>query len=275
MESCRNLTEMVKTSDICVAVATHKAYRMPEDAVYLPLQVGKALHPDVDLGFHVDDTGENISELNGYFSELTGLYWMWKNCDAPYKGLVHYRRHFRTGHPVRGKDRFARIASGEDIASALEKADIVLPSERNYYIESIYSHYAHTFHADQLDETRVVLQEMCPEYVQAFDNEMQGSKAHLFNMFVMKREYFNAYCAWLFPILFEMIQRIDPSSYNDAFQARYPGRISERLLDTWLYTNNYPYSELAVISPEPVNWVKKGTSFLAAKFTGKKYESSF
>lgn len=35
--------------DICIAVATHKAYRMPEDSMYLPLQVGKALHPDVDL----------------------------------------------------------------------------------------------------------------------------------------------------------------------------------------------------------------------------------
>lgn len=50
--------------DICIAVATHKAYRMPEDSMYLPLQVGKALHPDVDLGFACDNTGDNISDRN-------------------------------------------------------------------------------------------------------------------------------------------------------------------------------------------------------------------
>lgn len=58
--------------DICIAVATHKAYRMPEDSMYLPLQVGKALHPDVDLGFACDNTGDNISDRNAYYSERTG-----------------------------------------------------------------------------------------------------------------------------------------------------------------------------------------------------------
>ena len=81
-------------SDITVAVATHKAYRMPIDGVYMPLQVGRALHPNVDLGMTCDNTGDNISQLNAQYSELTGLYWMWKNCDADYQGLVHYRRHF-------------------------------------------------------------------------------------------------------------------------------------------------------------------------------------
>ena len=43
----------------------------------------------------------------------------------------------------------------------------------------------------------------------------------------------------------------------------------------WLVTNGISYSELPVVSPEPVDWVKKGSSFLAAKFLGKKYERSF
>ena len=47
------------------------------------------------------------------------------------------------------------------------------------------------------------------------------------------------------------------------------------MLDPWLITNGISYSELPVVSPEPVDWVKKGSSFLAAKFLGKKYEGSF
>lgn len=72
----------------------HKPYRTPDDPAYLPLHVGTALHPDVLPGIQGDDEGDNISRLNASYSELTALYWMWKNCDADYKGLVHYRRLF-------------------------------------------------------------------------------------------------------------------------------------------------------------------------------------
>ncbi|MFT9232317.1 MAG: glycosyl transferase, partial [Bifidobacterium sp.] len=61
----------------------------------------------------------------------------------------------------------------------------------------------------------------------------------------------------------------------NAFPSRYPGSISERLLDVWLLTNNYAYAELPVVSTEPVNWWKKGTSFIRAKLGGKGYDASF
>ena len=104
-------------SDITVAVATHKAYRMPIDGVYMPLQVGRALHPNVDLGMTCDNTGDNISQLNAQYSELTGLYWMWKNCDADYQGLVHYRRHFAKNDSAKRhgdeNERFSCIAGNK------------------------------------------------------------------------------------------------------------------------------------------------------------------
>jgi len=71
-----------------------------------------------------------------------------------------------------------------------------------------------------------------------------------------------------------LTKHVDPSQY-DAFGARYPGRVSELLLDIWLKTKGYSYTELPVISMEPVNWWKKGTGFLLAKFAGKKYSKSF
>ena len=60
-----------------------------------------------------------------------------------------------------------------------------------------------------------------------------------------------------------------------AFQARVIGRLSERLLDTWMDVTGTPYVEVPVKSMERTNWLKKGSSFLAAKFVGKKYEKSF
>lgn len=261
---------------ITIAVATHKPYRMPDDPMYLPLHVGAALHPDMLTDMTGDDTGDNISERNGYYSELTGLYWLWKNCDADYKGLVHYRRHLGSTRGSRrfARDRFERIIGSEEMREILRGTDIVVAKRRNYYIETVYSHYSHTFHAEQFDECRNVLSDLQPEYIPAWDRLMASRSAHIFNMFVMRHDLFDAYCTWMFPILFELECRLPPEGY-DAFNARYLGRVSERLLDPWLETNGYAYAELPVANPEPVNWFKKGTGFLLAKFGGKKYEKSF
>lgn len=261
---------------ITIAVATHKAYRMPEDPMYLPLHVGTALHPDILTEMTGDNTGDNISDRNGYYSELTGLYWLWKNCNADYKGLVHYRRHLGSTHFAQrhAHDRFDRIIRTDEMREILHHSDIVVAKRRNYYIETVRSHYAHTFHIEQFDKCRNVLLDLCPDYVPAWDHLMESRSAHIFNMFVMKHDLFDAYCAWMFPILFELEKRLPPAQY-DAFDARYLGRVSERLLDPWLATNKYMFTELPTVSPEPVDWIKKGTGFLLAKFVGKKYTKSF
>ena len=262
--------------EIKIVVATHKPYRMPDDPMYLPLHVGAALHPDVCEGMQGDDTGDNISVKNPYLCELTGLYWLWKNVDADYKGLVHYRRHLGSADSARrrAKDPFDRLVGLEELTSLLADTGIVVAKRRNYYIETVYGHYAHTFDAAQFDACRDVLSETEPGYVSAWDGLMRSRGAHIFNMFVMREDFFDSYCEFVFDVLAELEKRIDPAQY-DAFGARYLGRVSERLLDPWLDTNGYRYEELPVVSPEPVDWVAKGKGFLAAKFLGKKYGKSF
>ena len=96
----------------------------------------------------------------------------------------------------------------------------------------------------------------------------------MFNMFIMKKDILNDYCNWLFDILFELEKRVDNTKY-DAFHGRFYGRVSELLLDVWINKNNIKYEEVKVIDMQKVNWVQKGLSFLKAKFTGVKYQSSF
>ena len=239
--------------------------------MYLPLQVGA--EGKNDLGYEKDNTKDNISLKNPYFCELTGLYWAWKNLKEDYIGLAHYRRHFAS-KKINKKDLFNSVLTKEEASKLLNNTDIIVPKKRNYYIENLYSHYEHTMYIEPLDITGQILQERYPEYMLEFDKLKTRRSAHMFNMFIMKKDKLDEYCTWLFDILFELEKRVDNSKY-DSFHARFYGRVSELLLDVWLNTKGYSYKEVKVISMEKVNWWKKGTSFLKAKFKGQKYGKSF
>lgn len=253
-----------------VIIATHKKYEMPKYKSYLPVHVGK--EGKDDIGFKGDNTGNNISKKNPYFCELTGMYWAWKNLKADYIGLAHYRRHFKGN--TKSKNKFEQVLSDKEIEKLLKKNDIVLPKKREYYIENLYSHYEHTLHIETLDITGEIIKEKYPKYMKEFELLKKRTSAHMFNMFIMKKEIMDDYCKWLFDILFELEKRIDTSKY-DSFHARFYGRVSELLLDVWLNTNGHKYVEVPLLNMEKVNWWKKGTSFLKAKFLGKKYDKSF
>jgi hypothetical protein len=204
-----------------------------------------------------DNTGGNISALNASYSELTGLYWLWKNCDAQYKGLSTIVGFWGPWTRQREKDPYEKLVDGPELFSLLSEKDMALAKQRNYYIEMVYDHYSHTLDGSQLDKTRSVIEESCPEYLAAWDNLMKSTRVHVFNMFVMPANLFDSYCAWPFPLLEALGQTQ-----------------SERMLGPWL-VNGISYAEFPAVSPEPVDWVKSGSSFLAVKFLGKKYERSF
>lgn len=246
-------------SKIVVMVATHKSYRMPDDPVYLPVHVGA--EGKADLGYVKDNSGDNISTKNPNYCELTGLYWVWKNVEADYVGLAHYRRYFAA---KRSKDKWMRIADERDIRMLLAETDVILPRKRNYYIETTYGQYAHAHHAIDLDVTRTILTENYPEYVQAFDACMRRTDGHKFNMFIMKRTVVDAYCEWLFSVLFELEKRLDVSSYSQN-DSRVFGFVAERLLDVWIETNQIAYKEMPVVFMEEQNWLVKGGNFLKRK----------
>jgi hypothetical protein len=246
-----------------IIVATHKAYRMPTDSLYLPVQVG-AEGKD-SLGYTLDNTGDNISAKNKNYCELTGLYWAWKNLDADYIGLAHYRRHFS----IKSKgDKWASILTAEELATLVQDYDVILPKPRNYFIESNYSQYVHAHHAIDLDTTREIISEKYPGYLRAYDAYMKRTIGHRFNMFIMKREKFNDYCSWLFDILFELEKRLDISQYNQN-DSRVFGFVSERLIDVWLETNSIKYKEIPCMFMEKQNWIVKGFNFLKRKFGAK------
>lgn len=266
-----------------IIIATHKKYEMPKDDMYLPLHVGAEGKVDennrpLDLGYQKDNTGENISELNASYCELTGLYWAWKNLDEDFIGLSHYRRHFCI---KKSKRDFENVLSYKEIEPYLDSIRVFVPQKRKYYIESLYSHYAHTHYAEHLDVVREIIQKDYPSYLKSFDKIVKQTSGYMFNMMIMQRDLLDDYCTWLFDILFKAGKKINVGNEN-AFQGRFYGRISEIIFNVWLDEQIQSgklkineIKEIPCIHMEKINWLKKGTAFLNAKFLGKKYGGSF
>lgn len=274
----QNKKQNVDEPTMKIMIAMHKDYEVPLDPLYLSLQVGAKGKEPLEVEQR-DDTGEEISEKNPLYCELTALYWGWKNLTTDWIGLVHYRRHFSMKKKkIRGSyDPMSCVLTYEEALELTKNCDIVVPQKRKYYIETLYSHYAHTLDAMHLDVAKEIVGKLYPEYREALDKVYNQTYGYMFNMFFMKKEELDAYASWLFPILEEMEQKISVEELGD-FQKRLFGRVSEILWNVWLLQRQKQgvvIKEIPYLSTEPVNWGKKGMAFLKAKFLGKKYEASF
>ncbi|MDE7431628.1 MAG: DUF4422 domain-containing protein [Lachnospiraceae bacterium] len=177
------------------------------------IQAGASLTEDRICGL-TDDTGENISERNPQFCELTVLYWIWKNAKQDIVGLEHYRRHFLLQDDWYQKMRDNHI-------------DVILPTPL-YVAPSLAQNYKERHVASDwefmMDYLKRINPEDYKEAVSFFDTNLYSPC----NMFIMKKEVLSVLCTWLFPILFVCAEH--GGKRQEAYQNRYPGFLAERLM---------------------------------------------
>lgn len=226
---------------IKLLVCCHRPSRVPEHPLLLPVQVGAALVEERFPGFARDDCGENISEKNRAYCELTALYWAWKNVDAEWCGLFHYRRYL---YPDTGAHRPYRLAGEptEELLDALDYdrfapllagCDLVVPRPEEMYV-SVREHYAAApfHHRRDLELVEEILRQRYPEDAAALDAYFSGTEHYFGNICIMRRPVFQDYCAWLFSILEEFDRRADVSGYGPQ-ERRVNGYLAERLLGVY------------------------------------------
>ena len=156
-----------------------------------PLQAGAAL-TDKKMCDLKDNTGDNISERNADFSECSAIYWAWKNGDLKkYVGVCHYRRFLS--------------ANTAELVSAFEKdvdvvntiPTIMFPSIKKFFIRIAFYKKDYTLMQE-------AIQKMFPEYVETEKQLGDGFFYLACNIFVMKREWFNKLCEFVFGVLLYM-----------------------------------------------------------------------
>lgn len=248
-----------------IFVVSHKKAVMPQDKIYIPIQVG--FDEKNFEGYIRDNTGENISQKNANYCELTAQYWGWKNSTATIKGLVHYRRLFSNGTKamlVPVEKKYDYVLDSTSLDKLMKQYDMILPKAHNYYIETAYGHYKHAHHTEGLHLTRKIIKRDYPEYLEKYDEVLQRRSSHLLNMMIAKTPIFDSYSEWLFDILNKVEKKLDISEYSKS-EARVFGYISELLLDVWVECNHINYTELPVLYLEKQNYFKRYTKSLARK----------
>jgi len=191
------------------------------DKWVVPIQVGSSFTDNILYEIR-DNTGDNISDKNKNYCELTATYWIWKNIKNDYIGLCHYRRHFRLN------EKMINYIFDNDIDVVLPVPVICLPNARQH----------HSYYIDEnaFSTMMDVLREYYPEYYNEADKVFNEKLFYWHNMWIMKKEHLDKYCTWLFDILEKVERKVD---INNIRSDRYLGYLAESLTTLYFRCNKY------------------------------------
>ena len=221
-----------------------------------------------------DGYGDNISDKNSKYCELTGLYNIWKNPDfytsnVDYIGFMHYRRILNFGGSF-NKIRLSWYSNYMKRYINRNKIDLIVPKKSlifSKWVESdnklhklglskkpitkitkesnisMREHYEAVHIKEDFDCMLEGIKSLYPEIYKVAKNSVNLKEAYFFNMFIAKKEIFNDMMTFIFSVLdFISKERNEwtGKEYNHPYQNRVAGFISERLVSIYI---NYLYSK--------------------------------
>ena len=192
---------MNKDVNIWVFGYEEPSFKIIEDDIHIPLQVGAYNRKQICQ--LADDSLYNISEKNPIYSELTGLYWVWKNTgDVKYKGCEHFRRHFNL--------------TQKQIETILEHYDIILPQRYVLNAQNCEDFHKKFHNIKDLKLCEEIILELYPEYEDSYNKFIKnGREIYIANSFITSNDNFNKICEFLFTIFFEFEKRMGFSTIDE------------------------------------------------------------
>ena len=219
-----------------IYVAAHKPFRVPEDELYIPIQVNA--EKNSVFAAVADNTGDNISVKNDHYGELTALYWIWKNeTEASHVGLCHYRRYFL--------NEKRQLLTSQDCDKIFENYDIILPYQTICPGMNYYEMFAASHNINDLKAIEDVIARTKPEYLSDYQPAIHSVTYYTGNLLITSRELLCEYANWLFDIFTEAEKIIDTSGY-DQYHRRVYGFLSEQMLMAWVRHHGLRVLELEV-----------------------------
>lgn len=252
----KDLEEQYAKQPIRILVTSHKDVDVSHALSLQPIQVGPGQqqgHTRFNWMLH-DDIGDNITEKNPMYCEMTTQYWAWKNItDAEYVGFAHYRRYFNFTDTIYKENPFGEVMDtfidsqtaraygfdDETIRTCIEGYDLIttgvkdirkFPGSAETPLEQY--HAAPLLNPRDIDTMMALVVEMHPDFAEDVHTFLNGHKQCFCNMYIMRKPIFDAYAAWVFPLVDEWCARTDMTHYSRE-ALRTPGHLTERLFNIW------------------------------------------
>ncbi|HEA8165074.1 TPA: DUF4422 domain-containing protein, partial [Campylobacter coli] len=241
-----------------ILVGYHKPATLIKNEVFVPIHLGRDLATQASKDGEMsqgdfkwlcenmigDNTGENISHLNRYFCELTGIYWAWKNYDKlgnpDYIGFMHYRRFlFNDDGEFINKNMqfpFSSLYYIEDnvlhIDKTLKEFDIGMPYSENVSdrgFENIKDQFSKSqgHNIRDLELAIAYIENNYPEMQNFVKQYFNGVSGYFYNMFILSRKHFINYCSFIFDLGIQL--------HNFIREERSIAYVLERITGFYLY----------------------------------------
>jgi hypothetical protein len=241
-------------------IATHAPSPLPEISQDFSVIGLGGFRPETALPVVTDDTGDSISAKNRHYSELTGHYWLWKNLAGPaIVGVCQYRRYFLFNpHSPRPKVRVVMTAPNlarltgpqcrDFVQSALEVADVIVPRSQELG-EPLSSQYVSCHRKEDWNLFLQAIGETCQDFRTHLSWFDRTTSAHLYNMMIAPKPFFDAYMTRLFAVTDWMERQglfpVEP------YQCRVPAFIAERFFSFYLHVTQARCFEVPVAVLDP------------------------
>ena len=168
-----------------IYIVKHKMYHNPVPKGFQEIYVGDIYKGKCDY----------INSLNPYLNEVTALFDIWLLQDE-IVGLVHYRRFFKD-------------LTFDDAERILRDYDVITTTD--YEPVTPYDHLM------SLDKALVdKYLEQLPKDVQQWFHEHHAF--NICNMFVARRDFYEKYCKWLFPMIYPFMEQFLKEDVTDDFR---------------------------------------------------------
>lgn len=232
-----------------------------DNPLYVPVRCGAVFDKNPDSPLLGDNTGDNISEKRMTLCEFTVQYWAWKNVEADYYGLCHYRRYLSFGAreekpndhglvpcPMLNRSAMARygLTDADKMRSEIKQYDLLypqpapvakmpLPRGTARTVRELWdAHDGIFFEKKVIDRMFELIDELFPEYSASARAYFDGEYHIGYNCYIMRRALFERLCQFQFPIMEALERELDLSDYT-AEMRRTPAYVGEMLFGVFVY----------------------------------------
>ncbi len=239
---------------------------LPKAGFVTPVQAGAAIATK-KLAMQGDDTGDNISRLNPFYSELTVAYWVMKNANRTQSdawGLCHYRRYliqdkyklfykkrsryyFRTSQKI--LDSILTPALYNTLQELLMHHDVIVQRptwamKEKGIVYNIKDAYTKAHFKEDYDATMEVVAEKFPGFARSIESYGQLTVMCYNNVMIARWSVWDDYLNFLFTVLDEVQHRIN--IHKEGYQSRVFGFLAERLHNLFIYHHQLKTAHLTL-----------------------------